>query len=1035
MGAGTSRMLHVAVILAALVGAMLSVTPAAAQAVTCPTVDPVTGAVSPPWNGVVDWSGCDLEHAGLASHDLTGDNFSGADLTDATFRLSTLINVDLSGANLTGTNFDSAIMTGANLANATVTSDDFQDAGLANTNLTAVDLSAATLDGVTSGGISSSQAPSAVPTGWRFTVGWLVSATANLANADLANADLSDMDLAGLGLTGIDLTDANLSGTDLSGDSLLKANLTGADLAGATVTNANFMQAVLTDANLAGVDMSTTELAAAQSGGISDADAPSALPPSWQFTSGYLVGLNADLDNADLTGADLSNMNLTYVTMNGADLADVNLTGTQMADASLGAVRSGGIIGQPVSLPPHTAVRGGFIFGPGVNLDGADLAGGNLSGLDLSYATLTNADLAKAGLGETNLSNGDLTGADLRGASFLSTNLTSAVLTGDNLAATSLANSNLSFAVLRNVNLTNGSLGGDNLTGADLTGATLTGLISGHITGLPSFLPANWSVFYGYLFGPGARLGGANLRGDSLVNLDLAGAFLAKANLSGADVRGSDLTNAKLTDANFRGADLAGAEVHAAGVDLKGVMWTGAICPDGRKAGSKGCFSSATAAPHPPYISLSLRVGVPTSAVQVTGTGFKARERVAIYFGPAFMKAGRTSATGVLGPVTITVPPSAQAGLGKITASGKLNGQSASAWFTVATDWAQSRFGPNLDGDNSYENKLGPANVKSLHPAWSFRPGTNMASAPTIADGLAYVGTTDGHLYAVNASTGRKAWNWTVPGMTTPVPLGTPAVSGNIAYVSSNGYIYAIGPGGNLAWKYAAIAPPSAPTVQDGVVYAAAGNVYAISALSGGQLWKVDPASTSGCGTQPAVADGVIYVSCADGNLYALSAATGATLWSYSNGSRLTAPAVTGGVAYVGDTFGDTVHAISTTTHVQLWSYTAGGQIDNTPAVANGTVYISSFDGDIHALNASSGAEEWSFSEGTLASSGISPAVANGVVYVTSPNQIVYALDAQTGKKLWSYSNGSLLQSAPVVADGMLYAGTNSDGIAAFGPR
>ena len=197
----------------------------------------------------------------------------------------------------------------------------------------------------------------------------------------------------------------------------------------------------------------------------------------------------------------------------------------------------------------------------------------------------------------------------------------------------------------------------------------------------------------------------------------------------------------------------------------------------------------------------------------------------------------------------------------------------------------------------------------------------------------------------------------------------------------------------------------------------------------------MNPSVTSGCGSQPAVAGGVVYVTCGDGRLYALSAAKGATLWSYSNGGTdLMAPAVADGVVYVGEALGNVVHAISTISHAQLWSYTTGGRIATIPAVANGTVYVSSFDGDIYALDATTGAKDWAFSYGTApVPFAISPALARGVVYVTSPNEVIYALDAQTGAKLWSYSKGNILQSGPVVANGMVFVGTGSGGAYAFG--
>ncbi len=924
-------------------------------------------------------------------------------------------------------------MHNAILANATVTSDDFKDAALAGANLTGVDLSAATLDGVSSGGISDSQAPSAVPAGWRFTIGYLVGATAHLGGANLTGGDISNMNLAGLNLKSANLTDATVSGTDLSGGSLWMAKLTGADLANATVTNVNLQQAVLTGANLSGVDLSTATLLAARSGGISAADAPAVLPPNWKFIGGYLVGRYADLGNANLTGADLSGMDLAYTTMNGANFADTDLAGAKMALTYLSAVRSGGITGQPASLPAGFTVKYGFIFGDGVNLHGANLSGLDLGGLTISDATLTDANLAKAGLTGTNLTGSDLRGADLLGAIFGGTSLFQANLTGDNLTGVSLANSNLTLAALRHANLTDSSLRAANLTGADLTGAVLTGLRSGGITGLPSHLPGNWSSFYGYLLGPRANLAGASLHGDFLFNVDLAGANLTKANLSGANVRSSELAGTQLNYASFADADLTGAELNATDAYLKGVTWTGAICPNGGKAGTQGCFPSNSGPQRVPQVSPSPRVGVPASAMQVTGAGFTAGIKVSIYFGPVYRTAVTTSSTGRFGPLTITVPKDAQPGLHKITAKASASGQSASAWFTMQASWAQAQFAPSLDGFNSNENTLSPANAGSLQTKWTFSPGASEAFTPAIADGIAYVTTYNGHMYALNATTGQQDWTWTFPDSSLQTQLTAPAVAGHVAFVgSSYGNLYAIGPGGHQEWKFSTAS--SAPTVQGRVVYVTGGDVNALNASSGLPLWSVDPAARTGCNSQPAVDGAVVYASCGDGALYALSAATGATLWSYSNsGNDLNAPAVANGVVYVGDTNADTVHAISTTTHTQLWSYTTGARIDTTPAVANGLVYVSTFDGSIYALDAATGAKTWSFDLGGTVPSAISPAVANGVVYVTSSNEVVYALDARTGAKLWSYSHGNTLQSGPVVANGRVYVGTGDGGLHAFG--
>ena len=49
----------------------------------------------------------------------------------------------------------------------------------------------------------------------------------------------------------------------------------------------------------------------------------------------------------------------------------------------------------------------------------------------------------------------------------------------------------------------------------------------------------------------------------------------------------------------------------------------------------------------------------------------------------------------------------------------------------------------------------------------------------------------------------------------------------------------------------------------------------------------------------------MVYVGSGDGNVYALNASTGAQLWSYPTGTSLSSPAVANGVVYVGSNDGN----------------------------------------------------------------------------------------------------------------------------------
>jgi hypothetical protein len=82
------------------------------------------------------------------------------------------------------------------------------------------------------------------------------------------------------------------------------------------------------------------------------------------------------------------------------------------------------------------------------------------------------------------------------------------------------------------------------------------GVRSGRILGVPNSLSGGWSIYSGYLIGPGTDLSGVNMSGQSLVGLNLR-----SANLSGIDLSGTDLTSADLTAANLSGANLTGAKL------------------------------------------------------------------------------------------------------------------------------------------------------------------------------------------------------------------------------------------------------------------------------------------------------------------------------------------------------------------------------------------------------------------------------------------------------------------------------------------
>ena len=83
--------------------------------------------------------------------------------------------------------------------------------------------------------------------------------------------------------------------------------------------------------------------------------------------------------------------------------------------------------------------------------------------------------------------------------------------------------------------------------------------------------------------------------------------------------------------------------------------------------------------------------------------------------------------------------------------------------------------------------------------------------------------------------------------------------------------------------------------------------------------------------------------------------------WSAAIGGRLTQPAVADGKVFVASSDAHTVHALAAADGKELWRFTAGGRIDSTPTWHKGMLLFGSADGCTYAVGAADGALVWRF--------------------------------------------------------------------------
>ena len=467
---------------------------------------------------------------------ISSKSFLAGTFENLSLPYSDFSNFDFSDSRLTDCDFSYSDLNHSNFTNCTFIRCNFSYSNLEAISVSGANLETCELRGVESKNIFGEIA--ALPKNWLIYKGLLVGPEANLENCDISECELSDLDI----------TEFYLKRTDLRW---------------------------VRSSNLIGV--------------------PGSLPPSWELRHGRLIGPFADLSGSDLSDLDLKNLNFVY-----ASLKDATITNADFSNSLLDGVESGGLIGEPSALPEGWVLHKGFLLGPmvsncGPTLENADLRAADLLGVDLSQVSLKGVKsggirnppraLPKNWVFHSGFLIGP--GADLSGGEF---------------ANKRFRDTNLSGAKLIGADLTNCDLYRVNVTDLDLSGALLQGLKSRALIGQVASLPPGWIQFGGQILGPESNLSNTNIQNLQSKDLSLVGADLRDANIHGAFLGHVDMSMAQtsrvighattlppewaqignclvgpyanLEGANFKSADLSNSNLH--GARLAGASFQGA---------------------------------------------------------------------------------------------------------------------------------------------------------------------------------------------------------------------------------------------------------------------------------------------------------------------------------------------------------------------------------------------------------------------------------------------------------------------------
>jgi outer membrane protein assembly factor BamB len=294
--------------------------------------------------------------------------------------------------------------------------------------------------------------------------------------------------------------------------------------------------------------------------------------------------------------------------------------------------------------------------------------------------------------------------------------------------------------------------------------------------------------------------------------------------------------------------------------------------------------------------------------------------------------------------------------------------------------------------------------IHALRPdgsvAWELRTDGSFWAPPAVDHGVAYVGCTDGRLYALAMATGKELWRYDAK-----EELGTrPAIANGTVFVMS---------------------------LQD--------TLFAVDAKTGAWKWHHRREARGGFTVRgaawPIVRGDTVWAGYSDGWVAALDVANGATRWERTvapAGDYLDVDAIQlDGKRLYATAFSGAVLAMDAGSGEPIWAFRAPGA--SRLVLGRGAVFVVTAS-SVHALDPSAGNVLWTAPLGGAPGGG-APVVAGPWVLVPAGQGGLRFLDASSGRTLRVLDPGTGISSTPGVGGERVYVLSNGGDLLALDLR
>lgn len=365
----------------------------------------------------------------------------------------------------------------------------------------------------------------------------------------------------------------------------------------------------------------------------------------------------------------------------------------------------------------------------------------------------------------------------------------------------------------------------------------------------------------------------------------------------------------------------------------------------------------------------------------------------------------------------------------------------------------------NLLGNQQHTGTSRAQLTTPLSLVWSVNVGANLyMSSPLIYKDVIYVASVDenlkgeGAVFALEGNTGKLLWKYPVRNS---IKNSIAIDNGYVYAQDAQGYLYAIDAAtGRLAWEKQ-LAVEGLPAVieglvaADGVVYAGTGKgLCASNGATGESLWT-NTGWRQGEGTTSTWSlNNQILVSGAQWRaLYANDAITGKLLWQVSeNGlrNRGASPAFHGNLLYLISENSMFVLDANTGHTIVRKPLPFSVDVTSTPLLTDKEIIFGTAKEGLAAINKETFEAKWTFktSEALIYTAPYtrkevstietSPILAGNTVYVGASDGTIYGIDKETGKMVWNHVTGAPVFGSVAASGNTLIATDFAGNVYAF---